>query len=290
MVKLAHEGRKVFTSKKTMLNKEKKIVILVVPGFLTASKYASSTISELFFDAFFLNLPEELNETLRLFLKGEIDEDEVWQDYASLTESSEPVVHATRRWFSPMLNALRKRFKEKAFDLYCYEEAQKHKEANQLLEEQLYLEFKCKVTGKLFLDEWKHIIKKCLDANNKSSISRKIIVNVNDYSSVCILSRGRVRAFRQNLGGRKVKIKYMYHYWRPPLESLLILSSIYDIDKMPEEIFKDCIKQHLNYVEFILQAESLDSAHEKWVKSLSLRRKKLFRSKDKSDEEAYNFY
>ena len=104
MVKLAREGRKVFTSKKTMLNKEKKIVIIVVPGFLTASKHASSTISELFFDAFFLNLPEELNETLRLFLKGEIDEDEVFSFYlapngfkGNYAEKVHPLVVASRK-------------------------------------------------------------------------------------------------------------------------------------------------------------------------------------------------
>ncbi len=257
---------------------EREIVILHVPRFMKASKQASIQIFEMNFDAIFFPLPEEIGKSLKDLLVGDIEEDELWYDYKCATRASEPMVRFLKRFLSPILNALKTKIKLSKFDVYCYDEAAKHAENASLSERQLYLEFKCRATGRLFLDEWRRIIEECTEREAENY--RKLIVLLRRCSKPLVVThdvsvKPLRNALKNALEGRKIKVSYTFSYWRLPLEQLLMRAMIFGVDAISPDDFMILVKKHLEFIDYILLEGSLDEAYEKWVmKELSPSKRK----------------
>lgn len=243
----------------------KKVRILHVPRFIRASKRAGDHIFNMSFDAIFLPLPEEMSETLRCFLLEKTEEDELWDEYTKLTEANEPMTLFLKRFFSPIFNSLKAKFKLNKFDVYCYHDVTTHVENAVLSEKQLLLEFRCKATGKLFLDEWRQLVKKYIE-RGEGNYKRLLILLNKYYEPIILVHCTSARFLKEGLRGWKVRVDYTHHYWRPPLEQLLIYSMIHGVDGILEEDFEKAIRQQLDYLDFVLAEESIDAAHEKWAR------------------------
>lgn len=255
------------------------MTILHVPRFICASKQAGNFILNADFDAFFLPLPEEMNESVRSFLVNEMEEDELWNEYKILTEANEPLTRFLKNLFSPIINSLKVRFKRSKFDIYCYHNATIHAENAIISEEQLLLEFRCKTTGRLFLDEWRQLLKRIVEGNEEKDREnhKRLIILLSRYHKPVILTQDvSIRFLKEELIDWKVKAEYTYHYWRSPMEQLLVYSMIHGVDIIKKEDLEKVIKQQIDYIDLILAEENVDIAHEKWTEKISsLRRKHL---------------
>lgn len=248
----------------------KEVTILHVPRFMSASKRAGNRILSAYFDAFFLPLPEEMNETMRSFLLNKIEEDEIWNEYKMLTGANEPMTRFLKNFFSPIVNSLKTIFRQNKFDIYCYHNATTHVENTILSEEQLLLEFRCRATGKLFLDEWKQLLRKLVGKSEKDY--KKLLILLSKHHEPVILTHdASVRFLKEKLKlmDWEVKVEYTYYYWRSPMEQLLLYGIIHGVDGITKEDFEKAIKQQINYLDFILAEENIDVAHEKWSEEVS---------------------
>ncbi|MBS7247514.1 MAG: hypothetical protein QXW47_02090 [Candidatus Jordarchaeales archaeon] len=246
-----------------------KVMILHVPRFMNASRLAGKRILNVYFDAFFLPLPEEMNEAMRSFLLNEIEEDEIWNEYRILTGANEPMTRFLKNFFSPIINSLKVKFGQNEFDIYCYHNATTHAENANLSEEQLLLEFRCKATGKLFLDEWRQLLKKLVGESEENYYRKLLILLSRHYEPVILTYDASVRFLKEKLSDWRVKVEYTYYYWRSPMEQLLVYSMIHGVDGITKEDFEKAVKQQIDYLDFILAEKNIDIAHEKWAEKAS---------------------
>ncbi|MEM4679189.1 MAG: hypothetical protein QXP17_02725, partial [Candidatus Jordarchaeales archaeon] len=242
------------------------VILLHVPRFVEAGRRAGEYILSKEFDALFIPLPEELSETTRCVLLELVEEGELWKEYMELTGASEPATRYLGKVFSPILNALKVKYKLMKFDVYCYHDVTKHIESAALSEKQLLLEFKCKATGKLFLNEWKQLLNAYLSEGNKVWESyEKLLTLLTNYREPVVITHSiNTRFLRKVLNRWKVKVSYSYHYWRSPLEQLLVYGIIKGVNNIADDVLEQAVRQQIEYIDLILTEESVDIAHEKW--------------------------
>jgi hypothetical protein len=235
--------------------------------FKSSSEHASLLLENLEFDALFSSFPEELSESLNLYTVGDISEEEFWNDYTAITDSSTPFASSLRYKLGPIIDKLPSIKHKHDFHIYCYEDLQCHIQLRDFTVRQLLLEFKSRATGKLYTDEWRILLRE--ELNTGKLLQEKIVDTIlekgrNHRNSVIICT-----SFLKNLKKRLrskyiVKVICLENYWKPPLEVLKTLFASKGIDKIPDNVVNLCIKQHLNYLDYVLLYVDVDTAHNIW--------------------------
>jgi len=224
-------------------------------------------LENLDFDAVFLSFPEELGESLNLYCGGDISEEEFWSDYITLTGLSTPFANSLRYKLGPIIDKLPSIKHNHDFDIYCFEDLQHHIRLRGFTERQLLLEFKSRATGKLDADEWRILLREELETGKllEEKIVETILEKGMNHEKSVIICAGFVKNLKRRLRSKyEVKVICLESYWKPPLEVLKTLFASKGTDKIPDNIVKLCIKQHLKYLDYILLYDDVDTAQTIW--------------------------
>ncbi|MGQ9721256.1 MAG: hypothetical protein ACUVXA_08045 [Candidatus Jordarchaeum sp.] len=221
------------------------------------------------FDALFLSLPEELGESLNLHSIGQIDKEEFWNDYITLTGLATPFANSLRYKLEPIIDKLPLIKLSHDFEISCFEDLHHHTRLRGFMERLLLQEFKSRATGKIDTNEWRVIFREELEAIKQ--YEEKIIGNILEkglnYKNSVIIYAGFVKNLKRGLGSNyNVKVICLENYWKSPLEVLKTLFTFRGVDNISDNIVRLCVHQHLKYLDYILLHENVDTSHDVWVK------------------------
>ncbi|MEM3587065.1 MAG: hypothetical protein QXO71_07095, partial [Candidatus Jordarchaeaceae archaeon] len=117
-------------------------------------------------------------------------------------------------------------------------------------------------------DEWRTLIREELE--NGKLLEEKVVETVQEkaknHKNSVVICTIFIKNLKKRLSAYSVKVICLENYWKPPLEILKTISASKGIDKIPDNIINLCIKQHLNYLNYVLLYENVDTAHSVWSK------------------------
>ncbi len=248
-----------------------RINLILASRFRSSTERASILLETTDFDALFLGFPENFGESLNLYRLGIISEEELWNDYINMTGLSGPFANSLRYRLEPLIKKLPLIAHDHDFEIYGFEDFQYHIRLRGFAEQQLLLEFKSRATGKINPDEWRALLREELETTKL--LEEKIVNNLQEkcakHNNSVFICAGLVNNIKRKLSPIfNVKVICLERYWKSPLEVLKTLFILKGFDNIPDNIVKLCIKQHLEYLDYILLYDNIDTAHEAWVREL----------------------
>jgi len=249
--------------------------LLVASPFRESSECAGRWLLSYKPAVLFLNLPKELDNSLKTYCKNKITLDEFLRDLALLTGLADPHIAAFEYWWTPLLKAIQKVHVVYEIKVKCYGELNHYIKSKKISEEIFYQSYKAKVSS-IDIDKWKTVFQEEYAITKEMAISciENILGNVklNRENAVLIRSTLRYISKRAKEKGYTVNHVYLHKYWRPPLAVLQMLFEVYG-GHVSETIIEKCVRAHLKYLDFILTRKNLDDAYKSWSTHLNLRKR-----------------
>ncbi len=251
--------------------------ILIVSPFRESSERVCEWLRSKKVDILFIDLPMDLEHTIRYYIEGKINEGEFWNDYAKLTGLQEPYMVALNYWLEPTLKFLPELKNHIPWlKVHCYGDFDYHLWARKMSEKLLILAYRSRVAERIDVENWREIFREDHELSElmENNIIENILENIEpDFENV-IVYRGIPKNLKQHLkkAGYPVELVYLQRYWRPPLNVLSLLFWFFGEEHVSDDQIEKCVSAHLKYLDFILTEENLDKAHTPWTKHLNLRR------------------
>ena len=197
--------------------------------------------------------------------------EELWKEYRLLTGLEEPYVNALRLSKDIVLDhLLHLKERTRPPKISCYLDLQDHLRAAEVSEKLLLLEAAERVRSRIRGEEWRRLLAEELECSRAGW--EKALENLSEAlrrsEKNAILYGGVVRPLREHLerDGYRVSLIYLQPYWRSPLDVLRMMVLEHGMDGVSDEIFEECIRKHLRYLDYVVYSEDLDSAHNRWAR------------------------
>jgi len=222
------------------------------------------------YNQFLINLPEAINLLLYKYINQKITIDEFWEKWKDLLNIDDHFIRALRYRFDPIIENLPLLcYTQPDIEIVAYQDNYHFEVLEKLKEDLFFMTFRTRSTGKIKLNEWMDFLYNDYELSKsfKYRNIKNILETLNKNKNSFILYEGFAKDLKEILekSGYKSKIRYMNNYYRSPLEILSYLISLKGIENISKKHIEACIKEYLNYIDYVLLSPSLDKAHEQWV-------------------------
>jgi hypothetical protein len=253
------------------------VTVLPVLGDKRSIKNATRWLERSQYDALLVSMPEELENFVRSYVRGDISEDELWNSYRILTGAPDPLVNSIRSKFKPLTEYLRNET-ERDVDVYCYDDLTSHVKSGQYAERILLLSYRGRVCRDLDLDTWRRLLLEELRTMRSAwkrsveNLVEKVVANFENmvfYEGLIGPLVKQLRRFELS-----VKVARAPTYWRSPLDALRVAAWLKGESYLTDENIRTAVEQHMKYLETVILSRDMDESDEKWSDTISFQRRR----------------
>jgi len=254
------------------------VTVLPVLGNRRSVENATGWLGQSKYDALLLGLPQDLENFVQSYARGEASEDELWNSYQIMTGASRPLVNSLRSKFKPLLKYLSDKTSRQEIDIYCYDDLATHIQSGNLAEKVLLLSFRGRVCRDLNLEKWRRILLEELRAMQSTwkesveNLVEKLTVNIENM----VLYEGLIGPLVKQLQkcGLSVKVARVPTHWRSPLDALRTALWLRGESYLTDENIKTAVELHMKYLETVISSDDLDESERKWSDAVSFRNRR----------------
>ncbi|MHA1252316.1 MAG: hypothetical protein ACTSRP_20190 [Candidatus Helarchaeota archaeon] len=219
-----------------------------------------------------INLPKITKKILYEYMDGKITGDEFWEQYKELLGLEDYFIKSLKFRLEPLIKLIRSISRRDPWiEVIPYQDEFFIKNSEKIKEDIFFQTFRTKVTGKIKIKEWLDLLYDDYKWNitHKEKVNETIVKELKKKKDCIIFYEGFIQELKKLIynEGYKLKIKYLDQYWRSPLETLSYMIGTKGIKEIPEKFIEECIKKHIEYIEYILRNPTIDDAHRSWEKS-----------------------
>lgn len=217
------------------------------------------------------DLAEDFEGFLRDYIRGEISEAELWDNYRMLTGAQEAFVRASMRAVEPIIRALRG-LKERAAQVHCYQSLRSIVESYRISERMVLLQLRSRIRGKVDVGEWKRILLAeagCAERFWEDALEA-ITEKIKGHRVGAMLYDGDLGELKRGLEqeGISLEVLPLGRYWRSPLD---VLRAMMRRGEVGDEVIEMCVRRHMEYLSLVIRSKDLDEAHERWTEEMEAR-------------------
>jgi len=194
-----------------------KIIALILTRFRKGAERAASWLVKESYEVLFLDLPKDLESSLRSHIDGEASIEDFWGSYGYLTGFQKPFINALRYTVDPVFYALSQlHLRMPEIEIHCYQDLENYIEVTRLSERLLLMETRGRVGGRIGIEEWRMLLRdelECADVGFRKAIEN-IAEEAVAHSKSVVLYRGMIKPFKDYMEaeGFTVEPVYLQHY------------------------------------------------------------------------------
>jgi hypothetical protein len=243
-------------------------ILILAPKLKEAMRRAGRLVSFELPDLALVEIPIDMQRTVERFFDFDRSLDQFWSEYERATGLARPFIRAARYSWDHFLLELRKaKLVKPELKVACYGSVEDEKDRSRLSEKLLALELRSKIS-RIDVKEWRGYLAEELlssQSNFKSAYDR-LVWRLRGGLKRAVLWCGSaspiVNVLRKN--GCPLQVRYTVTYFKPPLVAFLAVARIRGLDNITDREIESGVKIHLQYLNFVISSENLDTAHKRW--------------------------
>ena len=265
------------------------LTLFIAPHLKSARKKICELLSHRCWDAFFLDAPRDIQESIQAIWEG-VDYKEILLDLEEAELIQRPVDAPKYKALEPVLEDLwRVRIENPELELYCYEKPT-HSYSNLRLREitsEIFVETaKVAARAKVDVNRWRELLEEELSLNMEASEEEAdFIASKAKEENACSSSVSYDIAPNLEKRGLKLRTLVLGSYLAP----LAVLRNklrdeMKGLGEVQEKEIEQLVLDHVRFVHMV-EVEGFENAHDKWIKEmLSFHRRYLHKPQRSTSE------